>query len=92
MLGGWLGSPSVTPIIALRPVFALQLLPNCELLIMFLFITDNAMENVKKCKNFLSTLIKLAGSQPAETIRNVKDLIQVRRVDDHVHAKFPRTD
>ena len=35
------------------------------------------MENVKKCKNFLSTLIKLAGSQPAETIRNVKDLIQV---------------
>ncbi|XP_041376302.1 transcription initiation factor TFIID subunit 4-like [Gigantopelta aegis] len=33
-------------------------------------------ENVKKCKNFLSTLIKLASSQPPETVRNVRDLIQ----------------
>ena len=45
--------------------------------IFVLAFSGNAMENVKKCKNFLSTLIKLAGSQPAETIRNVKDLIQV---------------
>ena len=34
------------------------------------------LENVKKCKNFLSTLIKLASSQPPETVRNVRDLIQ----------------
>lgn len=34
------------------------------------------MENVKKCKNFLSTLINLAGSQPVETVKSVKELIQ----------------
>ncbi|CAG5124131.1 unnamed protein product [Candidula unifasciata] len=34
------------------------------------------IENVKKCKNFLSTLIKLAYSQPTETVKNVKALIQ----------------
>ncbi|XP_059140891.1 transcription initiation factor TFIID subunit 4-like isoform X3 [Physella acuta] len=34
------------------------------------------LENVKKCKNFLSTLIKLAYSQPPETVKNVKALIQ----------------
>lgn len=34
------------------------------------------LENVKKCKNFLSTLIKLAYSQPTETVKNVKALIQ----------------
>ena len=33
-------------------------------------------ENVRKCKNFLSTLIKLASNQPLDTVRNVKDLIQ----------------
>jgi len=43
------------------------------------------MENVKKCKNFLSTLIKLAssGKQSSETAANVKELVQnllVRRV------------
>lgn len=46
------------------------------------------MENVKKCKNFLSTLIKLAssGKQSTETAANVKELVQhllvrgVRRV------------
>ena len=34
------------------------------------------LDNVKKCKNFLSTLIKLAASQPPETVQNVKNLIQ----------------
>ena len=34
------------------------------------------MENVKKCKNFLSTLIKLAHSQPENTVKNVQALIQ----------------
>ncbi|ESO96587.1 hypothetical protein LOTGIDRAFT_143973 [Lottia gigantea] len=34
------------------------------------------LQNVEKCKNFLSTLIKLAQSQPAETVRNVRELIQ----------------
>uniref|UniRef100_S4RDR8 TAFH domain-containing protein n=1 Tax=Petromyzon marinus TaxID=7757 RepID=S4RDR8_PETMA len=36
------------------------------------------MENVKKCKNFLSTLVKLAstGQQSPETAHNVKDLVQ----------------
>ncbi|BFZ19294.1 hypothetical protein BsWGS_22333 [Bradybaena similaris] len=34
------------------------------------------LENVKKCKNFLSTLINLASSQPQETVNNVKALIQ----------------
>lgn len=36
------------------------------------------MENVKKCKSFLSTLIKLAssGKQSTETAANVKDLVQ----------------
>lgn len=43
------------------------------------------MENVKKCKNFLSTLIKLAssGKQSSETAANVKELVQnllVRKV------------
>ncbi|MGH0179581.1 UNVERIFIED_CONTAM: hypothetical protein FKN15_020606 [Acipenser sinensis] len=36
------------------------------------------LENVKKCKNFLSTLIKLAssGKQSSETAANVKELVQ----------------
>lgn len=36
------------------------------------------MENVKKCKNFLSTLIKLASSskQSTEMVAKVKELVQ----------------
>lgn len=42
-----------------------------------LYSTDKAMlENVKKCKNFLSTLIKLAANQPDQTVKNVRALIQ----------------
>ena len=37
---------------------------------------DPMWENVKKCKNFLSTLIKLASNQPPQTVKNVKQLIQ----------------
>ena len=39
-------------------------------------MNTNMLENVKKCKNFLSTLIKLASGQPANTVKNVKELIQ----------------
>ncbi|KAJ8391900.1 hypothetical protein AAFF_G00083710 [Aldrovandia affinis] len=40
--------------------------------------TTETLENVKKCKNFLSTLIKLAssGKQSSETAANVKDLVK----------------
>lgn len=43
------------------------------------------MENVKKCKNFLSTLIKLAssGKQSTETAANVKELVQHLLVRPH---------
>ena len=34
------------------------------------------VENVKKCKNFFSTLLRLASQQPAETLNTVKKLIQ----------------
>lgn len=46
------------------------------------------MENVKKCKNFLSTLIKLAssGKQSSETAANVKDLVKDLLVSDHTRA------
>ncbi|XP_062318369.1 transcription initiation factor TFIID subunit 4-like [Osmerus eperlanus] len=41
-------------------------------------LATETMENVKKCKNFLSTLIKLAssGKQSSETVENVKDLVK----------------
>uniref|UniRef100_A0A8C8LY46 TAFH domain-containing protein n=1 Tax=Oncorhynchus tshawytscha TaxID=74940 RepID=A0A8C8LY46_ONCTS len=41
-------------------------------------LATETMENVKKCKNFLSTLIKLAssGKQSSETAANVKDLVK----------------
>ncbi|XP_041743641.1 transcription initiation factor TFIID subunit 4 isoform X2 [Coregonus clupeaformis] len=41
-------------------------------------VLQETMDNVKKCKNFLSTLIKLAssGKQSSETAANVKDLVK----------------
>ncbi|CAL8339547.1 unnamed protein product [Lota lota] len=41
-------------------------------------ISNETMENVKKCRNFLSTLIKLAstGKQSAQTADNVKELVK----------------
>ncbi|XP_064154579.1 transcription initiation factor TFIID subunit 4-like isoform X1 [Anguilla rostrata] len=41
-------------------------------------MATETLENVKKCKNFLSTLIKLAssGKQSSETAANVKELVK----------------
>ncbi|MEQ2278297.1 transcription initiation factor TFIID subunit 4, partial [Xenotaenia resolanae] len=41
-------------------------------------ITAETLENVKKCRNFLSTLIKLAsnGKQSSETTASVKELVK----------------
>lgn len=41
-------------------------------------LSSSAMDNVKKCRNFLTTLIKLASNanQPPETVQNVKMLVQ----------------
>ncbi|XP_063065083.1 transcription initiation factor TFIID subunit 4-like isoform X2 [Engraulis encrasicolus] len=41
-------------------------------------VLQETLENVKKCKNFLSTLIKLAssGKQSSETAANVKELVK----------------
>ncbi|XP_076875041.1 transcription initiation factor TFIID subunit 4-like [Brachyhypopomus gauderio] len=41
-------------------------------------VSAETLENVKKCKNFLSTLIKLASSskQSSETAANVKELVK----------------
>ena len=40
--------------------------------------SQETLENVKKCRNFLSTLIKLAssGKQTPETTANVKELVK----------------
>lgn len=48
---------------------------KCHLLCMRL---QETLENVKKCRNFLSTLIKLAssGKQSSETTANVKELVK----------------
>lgn len=48
---------------------------------MFMCLQET-LENVKKCRNFLSTLIKLAnGKQSSETTANVKELIKKLLVD-----------
>uniref|UniRef100_A0A3Q0R0X9 TATA-box binding protein associated factor 4 n=1 Tax=Amphilophus citrinellus TaxID=61819 RepID=A0A3Q0R0X9_AMPCI len=40
-------------------------------------VLQETLENVKKCRNFLSTLIKLAsGKQSSETTANVKELVK----------------
>ncbi|XP_060077084.1 transcription initiation factor TFIID subunit 4-like [Ylistrum balloti] len=39
-------------------------------------VQQQPLDNVKKCKNFLSTLLKLAAGQPKETVKNVRELIQ----------------
>ena len=44
------------------------------------------MENVKKCRNFLHTLIKLASSQPPEIVHNVTSLIQ-ELINGHIEAE-----
>lgn len=44
---------------------------------------QETLENVKKCRSFLSTLIKLTsnGKQSSETTANVKELIKKLLVD-----------
>ena len=37
---------------------------------------SQTQENIRKCKNFLTTLIKLASSQPQDTVDNVRMLVQ----------------
>jgi len=39
-------------------------------------MSQTDVENVKKCKNFFSTLLRLASQQPAETLTTIKRLIQ----------------
>jgi len=39
-------------------------------------MSQTDVENVKKCKNFFSTLLRLASQQPAETLNTIKKLIQ----------------
>ncbi|XP_076809103.1 transcription initiation factor TFIID subunit 4-like isoform X1 [Clavelina lepadiformis] len=48
-------------------------------------LSQDDMVNVNKCRNFLTTLIKLAstGGQPQETVRNVKTLVQ-NLIDDKI--------
>lgn len=43
-----------------------------------LYFLQETIENVKKCKNFLSTLIKLAstGKQSTETAASVRELVK----------------
>lgn len=53
---------------------------------------QETLENVKKCRNFLSTLIKLTsnGKQSSETTANVKELIKKLLVDLPCHqSAFP---
>lgn len=39
-------------------------------------MADRTKEEIKKCKNFLETLIRLSSQQPQQTLDNVKKLIQ----------------
>lgn len=54
--------------------------PLCFLIVVLIFflMMQEMQENVKKCKNFLATLIKLAShnSPSPETSKNVKALVQ----------------
>ena len=36
----------------------------------------DVLDNIRKCKNFLSKLLELSGSQSPETVNNVKRLVQ----------------
>lgn len=50
----------------------------CVLSFVIIFLLQAVLENVKKCKNFLSMLIKLAcsGSQSPEMGQSVKKLVE----------------
>uniref|UniRef100_A0A4W4FF51 TAFH domain-containing protein n=1 Tax=Electrophorus electricus TaxID=8005 RepID=A0A4W4FF51_ELEEL len=66
--------PSVGSVLTVQPSAAQRLVPS----VAGTGVTRETMENVKKCRNFLSTLIKLATSakQSSQTAANVKDLVK----------------
>uniref|UniRef100_A0A4W5N6B3 TATA-box binding protein associated factor 4 n=1 Tax=Hucho hucho TaxID=62062 RepID=A0A4W5N6B3_9TELE len=79
------GSPAQTTVLQRPPVLqqvGTHLTPLFSLIIspspLSLISSPETLENVKKCKNFLSTLIKLAssGKQSSETTASVKDLVK----------------
>ena len=39
-------------------------------------MAERTKEEIKKCKNFLETLIRLSSQQPQQTLENVKKLIK----------------
>ncbi|KAM9444171.1 transcription initiation factor TFIID subunit 4 [Clarias gariepinus] len=68
--------PSVGSVLAVQPGTAQRMVtPTTGTSVT---LATETMENVKKCKNFLSTLIKLATSakQSSQTAANVKDLVK----------------
>ncbi|TSY83938.1 Transcription initiation factor TFIID subunit 4 [Bagarius yarrelli] len=68
--------PSVGSVLAVQPSTAQRMVtPTTGTSVT---LATETMENVKKCKNFLSTLIKLATSakQSSQTAANVKDLVK----------------
>uniref|UniRef100_A0A4W3JDT1 TATA-box binding protein associated factor 4 n=1 Tax=Callorhinchus milii TaxID=7868 RepID=A0A4W3JDT1_CALMI len=69
--------PVSQPQTTVQQTTTLQRPPTVQVCLLQLYFTET-MENVKKCKNFLSTLIKLAssGKQSTETAANVKELVQ----------------
>lgn len=42
----------------------------------FVSVSATIAEDIRKCKNFLETLLRLSSQQPPETYGNVKKLIQ----------------
>ncbi|XP_035376491.1 transcription initiation factor TFIID subunit 4 [Electrophorus electricus] len=70
--------PSVGSVLTVQPSAAQRLVPSVAGTGVTRVRTEETMENVKKCRNFLSTLIKLATSakQSSQTAANVKDLVK----------------
>uniref|UniRef100_A0A673CLS0 TATA-box binding protein associated factor 4 n=1 Tax=Sphaeramia orbicularis TaxID=375764 RepID=A0A673CLS0_9TELE len=67
---------TVTATTTLQRPPVLQVKPPSNVIVCMYF--QETLENVKKCKNFFSTLIKLAsnGKQSSETTANVKELVK----------------
>uniref|UniRef100_A0AAQ6IRD6 TAFH domain-containing protein n=1 Tax=Anabas testudineus TaxID=64144 RepID=A0AAQ6IRD6_ANATE len=63
---------------SVTPTTTLQRPPVLQVSLPHMHKLTETVENVKKCKNFLSTLIKLAssGKQSSETTANVKELVK----------------
>uniref|UniRef100_A0A8D2KUT0 TATA-box binding protein associated factor 4b n=1 Tax=Varanus komodoensis TaxID=61221 RepID=A0A8D2KUT0_VARKO len=69
---------SVTSTVKKPVIIQVLMLEIGALICLFLISCQDMLENVKKCKNFLATLIKLAcsGPQAPEMGQNVKNLVQ----------------